>query len=164
MSITVRSAALEDLDAVIAVGHRTWPSAYEPIAGAEYVRRGLAKWWTADATRPGIEAGRVLVAESDGSVVGMAGFGPVDDAIVLWKLYVVPEAQGTGAGSALMREVIARASRTHKTLRLEFVEGNTRAEAFYRSHGFQRTGREPGPLEGPDDIWMSLDLGAVFSR
>ena len=62
MSLVVRPAVLDDLDAVLEVGHRTWPATYEPIAGPEYVAMGLAKWWTADATEPAIRAGRTLVA------------------------------------------------------------------------------------------------------
>ena len=67
---------LDDLDAVLAVGHRTWPATYEGIAGADYVQAGLAKWWSAEATSPAIRQGRLTVAELDGEVCGMASVGP----------------------------------------------------------------------------------------
>ena len=70
VNVRVRRAVEDDLDAILSVGHRTWPVTYEPIAGADYVAMGLAKWWSAESTRPAIKAGRMTVAEVDGEVVG----------------------------------------------------------------------------------------------
>ena len=72
---TVREATGDDLDAVLRVGHRTWPVTYGPVAGDEYVAMGLAKWWTADAVIPAIRAGRALVAQVGDEVVGVATYG-----------------------------------------------------------------------------------------
>ena len=99
MALTIRKADMADLDAVLAVGHRTWPVTYEGIAGADYVQAGLAKWWSAEATSPAIRQGRLTVAEVDGAVVGMASVGREEDPLVLWRLYVLPEHHGQGIGS-----------------------------------------------------------------
>src|ERR1700704_4996763 len=106
--ITVRIAVEEDLDDVLSIGQRTWPSTYGPIAGDDYVRRGLDRWWTEAALLPAIRAARTLLAERSGTVVGMATFVPVQDALLLSKLYVVPEEQGSGAGSLLLEAVLMR--------------------------------------------------------
>ena len=50
VNVLVRRAVEDDLDAILSVGHRTWPPTYEPIAGADYVAMGLAKWWSAEST------------------------------------------------------------------------------------------------------------------
>ena len=102
---------MDDLDAVLAVGHRTWPATYEGIAGADYVQAGLAKWWSAEATSPAIRQGRLTVAELDGEVVGMASVGREEDHLVLWRLYVLPEHHGQGIGSALLATVLEEAAR-----------------------------------------------------
>jgi ribosomal protein S18 acetylase RimI-like enzyme len=155
MGLVIRKATTEDLDAVLAVGHRTWPATYEGIAGADYVRAGLAKWWSAEATSPAIRQGRTTVAELDGEVVGMASVGPEQDHLVLWRLYVVPEQHGQGIGSALLATVLDDADGRYAEIRLSYTAGNTPAAHFYRSRGFTETHREAGGGGVPDQVWMS---------
>jgi len=158
MAIIIRVADGNDLAAVLSVGRRTWPVTYGPIAGADYVAMGLAKWWTEDATIPAIRAGRVTVAEVDGSVVGIAVVGPHENHLVLWKLYVLPAYQGKAIGSALMESVVAAAMGEHDQIRLSYLNGNTMAEAFYRGKGFVEISRESGGDGIPESVWMQLDL------
>jgi len=158
MGLIIRAADGNDLKAVLDVGRRTWPLTYEPIAGADYVAMGLAKWWTEDATVPAIRAGRVTVADVDGEVVGIASVGPHEDYLVLWKLYVLPEHQGKGIGSALVESVVASATGVHREIRISYLEGNTLAEAFYRGKGFVEISRESGGDGIPESVWMRLEL------
>ena len=158
MAIIIRVADGNDLAAVLNVGRRTWPVTYGPIAGADYVAMGLAKWWTEDATIPAIRAGRVTVAEVDGSVVGIAVVGPHENHLVLWKLYVLPAYQGQAIGSALMESVVAAAMGEHDQIRLSYLNGNTMAEAFYRGKGFVEISRESGGDGIPESVWMQLGL------
>jgi GNAT superfamily N-acetyltransferase len=154
----IRQATGEDLQGVLTVGHRTWPTTYYSIAGEDYVQAGLAKWWSAEATVPGIRAGRVTVAEVVGQIVGMASVGPRDGHLVLWKLYVLPEHQGTGIGSQLIDAVIERAREDHDEIQLSYTAGNSNAEAFYRAKGFVEFARESGGGGVPDDVWMRRSL------
>jgi GNAT superfamily N-acetyltransferase len=158
MALVIRPADGNDLVAVLDVGRRTWPVTYEPIAGPDYVAMGLAKWWTDDATIPAIRAGRVTVAELDGTVVGIASVGPHEKHLVLWKLYVLPEYQGKAIGSALMDSVVAAATGVHAEIRLCYLNGNKSAEAFYRSKGFVEIAREASGNGIPESVWMKLDL------
>ena len=158
MAFIIRVADGNDLAAVLNVGRRTWPVTYGPIAGEDYVAMGLAKWWTEDATIPAIRAGRVTVAEVDGSVVGIAVVGPHENHLVLWKLYVLPEYQGKAIGSALMESVVAAAEGEHDQIRLSYLNGNTLAEAFYRGKGFVEISRESGGDGIPESVWMQLEL------
>ncbi|MCU1537380.1 MAG: GCN5-related N-acetyltransferase [Humibacillus sp.] len=160
--IVVRTADGDDLAGVVAVGHRTWPPTYEPIAGPEYVAMGLAKWWTSDAVTASIRAGRTLVAVDGDEVVGCATVGPAgtpDDALALWKLYVVPGRHGLGIGSRLLAEVVERAvAAGHTRIVLSHIEGNDDAAAFYRARGFHETHRESGGSGLPDSVWMERVL------
>jgi ribosomal protein S18 acetylase RimI-like enzyme len=158
MTLIIRVADGNDLTAVLDVGRRTWPVTYGPIAGEEYVEMGLAKWWTEGATIPAIRAGRVTVAEVDGTVVGIAVVGPHENHLVLWKLYVLPEYQGQAIGSALMESVVASAMGVHRQIRLSYLDGNTLAEAFYRGKGFVEISRESGGDGIPESVWMQLEL------
>ncbi|MQY15558.1 hypothetical protein SRB5_57410 [Streptomyces sp. RB5] len=160
----VRPAELSDTAAVRAVGLAAWPPTYTPLTGPGYVERCLAVWWSTEATARGIAAGNVLVAETGGRITGMAGLGEKDGVPVLWKLYVLPECHGTGVGSALLAAVVARLRAAGATrLRLEYLDGNERAAAFYRAKGFREIGRAPDPEhpELPADVWMEADLTAA---
>jgi len=158
MTLVIRPADGNDLKVVVEVGRRTWPVTYGPIAGEDYVAMGLAKWWTEDANIPAIRAGRVTVAEVDGTVVGIAAVGPHEHHLVLWKLYVLPEYQGKGIGSALVESVVVSAMGLHPEIRISYLEGNTLAEAFYRGKGFVEISRECGGDGIPESVWMQLEL------
>lgn len=157
----VRPAVEADVEAIRAVGHLTWPATYGPVAGDEYVAKGLAQWWSADAVLGSIRRGGVLVAEVDGEVVGLASFSESDGRPYLWKLYVLPDQHGRGIGSALLAGVIAALPPGSTRLGLDYVDGNEPAAAFYRAKGFVPIGRAPSPLGegGPDEIVMELRLG-----
>jgi ribosomal protein S18 acetylase RimI-like enzyme len=165
MTITVRPATEADVPAIVAIGHRTWPATYEPFTGAEYVARGLAQWWSDEVIRRSLP-GTLVAENAAGAVVGMAGYAPSEDVLVIWKLYVLPEAQGTGAGSALLRRVIADAGARYRAIRLEYLDGNDKAAGFYARNGFRHLRREPDPDGGPDSVWLELapcplDLGTT---
>jgi ribosomal protein S18 acetylase RimI-like enzyme len=150
-TVRIRAAVEDDLTAIAEVGHRTWPPTYEPLAGKEYVADGLARWWSGDLLRQALE--RTFVAEdAAGEIVGMTSFGQADDALVVWKLYVVPEAQGFGAGTALLRKVLATGE--GRTVRLAYIDGNDRAAKFYAGHGFTFLKREADLNGGPDSVWL----------
>jgi GNAT superfamily N-acetyltransferase len=160
VNVLVRRATEADVDAVMSVGHRTWPPTYGPIAGDDYVAMGLAKWWSADATRTAIRAGRMTVAEVDDDVVGVASAGPHEGRLVLWKLYVLPEHQGQGVGARLLEAVVEGARGVYPELRLAYIDGNTTARDFYSHKGFVEVEREPGSGGLPDNIWMARPVAA----
>ena len=158
----IRRATAADLDAVIDIGTRTWWGTYPPIAGGDYVRAGIARWWTPEAVLPAIRVGRVLVAERDGRVIAMASYSlldPAEDAAMLWKLYVDPAVQGSGAGRALVDAVIAEIGTRRGVLRLTHLLGNDHAHAVYQHLGFRTTGRVGSPIEGgPEEVVMERPL------
>ncbi|GGR70916.1 RimJ/RimL family protein N-acetyltransferase [Nocardioides luteus] len=159
----VREARVDDLDAVIHVGVTTWRATYPPITGEAYVEEGIVKWWSPEAVLPGIQNRRVLVAEADDRVVAMAAYTPFEDHLMLWKLYVLPEAQGSGAGRELLTEVIARAG--DLPVRLTHLVGNGRAHAVYERLGFVETGMETSPIDGgPEEIVMERPAGWFVSK
>jgi len=158
-ALVIRPAEGNDLDAVIDIGHRTWPVIYEPLAGLDYVAMGLAKWWTSDVVAAAIRRGQTLVAELDGEVVGMAAFGVQNDEFVLWKLYVLPQHHGKGIGSRLMDAVVERAVEVgRQRIALSYPDGNAYAARFHRAHGFVETHRESSGSGLPDSVWMVRDL------
>jgi len=73
---------------------------------------------------------------------------------VVWKLYVLPAAQGRGVGSTLLRALQDQVP--GRPVELEHVEGNDRAAAFYARHGLHEVRRERLDV-GPASVWLRRD-------
>lgn len=129
------------------------------------VEAGLVETLMADAAAfvPALS----LVAESDGRIVGHVVFtrahvGGVP-AVLLAPLAVIPEAQSSGVGSALVEEGLRRARAEGAALAL--VLG---APGYYTRFGFAAAGRHgiepPYPVE-PAEAWMAAELepGALWA-
>lgn len=82
--------------------------------------------------------GRAYMAERNGTTLGMACLKPLDDnRMELKRLYVRPEAQGTGLGRALLRHVedTARGLGVGQ-LCLDTITPLTPAIGLYQSEGY----------------------------
>jgi GNAT superfamily N-acetyltransferase len=143
----VRRARLEDAAAIAEVHVRTWQAAYEHVFGAKRlaaltVEQRLPLW------RQILEepAQTVFVAETaEGRIEGWCTVGRSRDADAdseLWGIYVLPDAWGNGAGTALMRAGVEalRASGSRDAI-LWVMEDNPRARRFYEREGWSADGR-----------------------
>jgi len=120
------------------------------LAEAPYAFGSRLEDWLGDGDREerwrarlSIPGSYHVAAEIDGDVVGVAGGLPTPDGgvVELISMWVRPEARGRGVGDALVEAVEGWARRTGaSTVRLAVAEGNDRAEALYRRHGYRRTG------------------------
>src|SRR5262249_25944453 len=89
-----------------------------------------------------------IVAEWQETAAGMAsGTAPnPDGSVELISMWVAPFARGRGVGDALVNAVIEWAREQQaSTVALGVLEGNERAVAFYRRHGFSRSVPTSGP-------------------
>lgn len=153
MRSVVRRANHTDAEAISAIGRAAWPGTYA-FAGQEYIEHGLATWWSAAAVERGIAATTTLVAETDHRVVGVGNVDLRPETPVIWKLYVLPDHQGMGIGSTLLRALIEAVPAERRTVAIEYVDGNDRAAAIYARHGFVVTHHEPPDRpEWPGQIW-----------
>ncbi|MBL7257838.1 GNAT family N-acetyltransferase [Paractinoplanes lichenicola] len=158
----IRAAVPGDVPAIMQIGHETWPATYA-FAGAEYIAHGLANWWSREATERMLEFTSVLIAEDDAGPVGVGNVDLRAEAAVVWKLYVLPRAQGSGAGSALLRELVALAG--DKPVRLAYADGNERAGRFYAAHGFRELRRDPSEHPGwPGYVWLQRSIDQIPGR
>lgn len=83
-----------------------------------------------------------LVAEEDGEVVGFACANHLSGLV--WALFVDPLHEGHGHGSALLDETLARLKAAgHSQAHLN-TGASTRAERFYRRHGWRDMGYDLG--------------------
>lgn len=103
---------------------------------------------------------RYLVAEVDGTIIAYAGLMCIQPIADVQTIAVVPEYEGRGIGSALLRELIDEARRRHAAdLLLEVREDNPRAQALYRRFGFEQIHvRRRYYRDGTDALIMQLHL------
>lgn len=145
-TIIVRAARVEDVPAMARVIVESWRETYRGLMRDEVLDdpdfiANRERFWTAALTEEQYAANRVIVAERDGAVVGVAMSGPPLDPDATWPrqlyvLYVLAAHHGTGAGAALLDAVID----PHEDTALWVADPNPRAQAFYRTHGFVADG------------------------
>lgn len=87
-----------------------------------------------------LENERRILAKIQGRVVGVSRVTKEEDRNELRSLYVHPEFQGKGVGTALWKAAHAFLDAQKDTF-LEVAEYNERAIGFYRGLGFEDTGK-----------------------
>jgi len=143
--LKVRRASADDLDAVRQLLHDTWHATYDATMGVEVVNDITSRWHSVEnlSRQLGDPDGCFLVAETpDGAIVGHAGaVRKAADVVSLARLYVLPERQGGGAGTALLQAVTDWAGQG-TTIELEVETSNTPAIDFYHKHDFSDDGQQ----------------------
>ena len=155
--------APDDAEEVGRVHVRVWQEAYAGLMPAAYLDSldpdEFAAHWRERllAPRDGV---RHWLARDEAGIVGLATSGPArdDHAPTPWQLYainVLARGHGTGVGSALLDAALG-----DRAAYLWVVEGNHRAIAFYRKHGFTDDGvRDLLPETGTPEVRMSRPPG-----
>ena len=119
----IRRAGPGDAETVLDIHRRTRAAAYAHLGTPEQAAgRG-----TVENFRLQLETGKGFLFERDGQAIGFAML----HADILRELYVLPEAQGTGAGKALLEVAVAHGAR-----QLWVYEDNPGSRAFYEAHGW----------------------------
>lgn len=159
VTISYRRATEHDTDGIRDVGLRVWPLTYG-FAGDDYVASGLAQWWSDEAVRVSIASTTTWVAVDDeGRVVGIGNLDLRAETPTIWKLYVLPDTQGTGVGRALLEQLVSAVPPDRGRVILEYVDGNDRAATFYARQGFTEVEREPADHPGwPAIVWVERSL------
>jgi len=140
--IIITRAALADRDFIRSVSERTWPSTYGHIISQAQIDF-MMNWMYSDESlatqmNTGCEFYIASIKKEDGKLdaVGFCSVSPEEGAHKLNKLYVLPTAQGTGAGKALLNKSIEVAKAAGSTsLFLQVNKLNT-AYTFYLKKGF----------------------------
>jgi len=145
---TIARPNLEDLDEMGRVHVQVWQEAYAGLMPADYLAAldptaAPRRWRDRFGSTPGVSW---WIARDEAGIVGMITSGPPrdDDAPVPLELYainVLRRAHGTGVADGLMSQAVA-----DRPAYLWVLDGNARAIAFYRRHGFSdEGGRKPEP-------------------
>jgi len=146
-SINIRPATLDDCAFIRSVSERTWPSTYGHIISQEQIDFML-NWMYSDASlaEQFAKGHQFYIASIDGAEIGFCSVSnePIDDegnaqkSHKLNKLYVLPSAQGTGSGKALLNKAIEVAKTEGSTSLFLQVNKHNNAFTFYVKNGFTK--------------------------
>ena len=137
--MNIRPAGLADIPLIRSIAHATWPMCYAGIITPEQIAYMLGRMYSTKVLDDQMMNGHhFLLSEHHGTATGFAGFehGYRPARTRLHKLYVLPDAQGTGAGRALLEAVFGAAvSAGDQGIELNVNKRNP-AVGFYRKNGF----------------------------
>ena len=128
----IRRCTADDLDAMLGIINEA-ARKYRGIIPADRWHEPYMPREELDAE---IAAGvRFWVYEHEGRLLGVMGLQDVRDVTLIRHAYVTPQLQGGGIGSALMNELLGKA--TAPLLVGTWADASW-AIAFYEKHGFRR--------------------------
>ena len=152
--LIIRPATLSDRALIRSISERTWPSTYGHIISQEQIDFML-EWMYSDAslekqmnTGCSFYIASIKKENEQWEAVGFCSVSPEKEenngtekvegskAHKLNKLYVLPTAQGTGAGKALLNKSIEVAKASGSSSLCLQVNKQNDAYTFYLKHGF----------------------------
>jgi len=126
MPVAIRSAALNDVSAILAIEQQAPGAAH----------------WTFEEYNKLVGSGVVLVAEEAGKLRGFICAKAVAGEWEIENVAVAAEFLRRGIADELVRELIRRAeSEAASAILLEVRESNLPARGLYEKHGFREVGR-----------------------
>lgn len=130
----IRPASASDVDELSALAHRIWREHYTPIIGRDQVEYMLGLWYGVDFLLKQVaDKDRLfLVLEQMEKLKGYIQSSEQKGHTFIHKLYIAPESQGQGMGSALLG-----ALPKHLPIRLRVNRNNIDSIAFYKRHRFE---------------------------
>jgi ribosomal protein S18 acetylase RimI-like enzyme len=156
---TIARPTLDDADEMAAVHVAVWREAYAGLMPADYLASLDVPAFAEHRRdrilhpRPGVD--EWLVRDAVG-IVALTASGPGRDPdrpvpFELYAINVLARAHGSGVADALLDRVIG-----DRPAYLWVLDGNDRAQSFYRRHGFADDGgRKPEPATGVVELRMS---------
>lgn len=156
--LMLRPATLFDRALIRSISERTWPSTYGHIISQEQINFMLDWMYSDDSLEKQMNTGcEFYIANLNGANIGFCSVSPDDEKVdeeeksnnstektegskahKLNKLYVLPSAQGTGAGKALLHQAIEVAKAAGSSSIFLQVNKHNDAYSFYLKQGFAK--------------------------
>ncbi|MED0673985.1 GNAT family N-acetyltransferase [Aneurinibacillus aneurinilyticus] len=138
MKFTIRKMQKEDIQQVQQVSKASWNYAYEGIIPFEIQESFLKFAYNDEMMQRRLENSFIWIAEVDEKIVGFANFSPVkeDGETELTAIYLNPEHQGKGIGTALLNEGIINLEDA-KEIFINVEKDNSIGTTFYKAKGFK---------------------------
>ena len=138
MDLIIRNMQPEDTKQIQDVAKVSWNATYEGIIPFEVQENFLKTNYNDESMQRRLERSFLFVAEIAGKIVGFANFSPVreDGKVELGAIYLLPEQQGKGIGSALLQKGIDVLDGI-KEIYINVERENKIGKTFYEAKGFE---------------------------
>lgn len=138
MNPVVRKARLKEINQIQGIAKMSWNATYDGIIPRPVQDNFLKNAYSDDMIKRRIDNFLFLVGEVDNQIIGFANFSPVNETgeAELGAIYLMPDAQGNGIGTALLKEGIAQLSGVKKIF-INVEKQNEVGKRFYEAKGFQ---------------------------
>ncbi|MFA1820926.1 N-acetyltransferase family protein [Virgibacillus oceani] len=138
LDIQVRKMKKKDIPHVQYVAKTSWHATYDGIIPRNIQDDFLQEAYSKDAMKHRLKNSHFFVAESSGRIIGFANYslGDKDGKVELGAIYLLPEYQGKGAGTALLREGIEKLQSVRE-IHLNVEKNNNVGKKFYEAKGFE---------------------------
>ncbi len=127
--LSIRQAFEGDSDFVFAVKEAAFREYIDQVWDWDHIRQ--RKMHDARFTSQDV---RIIRFQS--KYIGYFSTSATADSVRIHQMFVLPEYQGKGLGSACMNRIVADARAQKKAVTLQVLKINTRGIAFYRRLGF----------------------------
>ena len=139
---TIARATEQDVDAIRRVLSATWVDTYAAYLSPATIDEVTSEWHAPELLRSQIErdTNYFAVAWLDGEIVGLVTVverNPTD--LHLLRLYVLPQHQKKGIGSALLHSALSHYPAA-RTVRLEVEQQNETGVSYWRRRRFVEVG------------------------
>ena len=140
-NVTMRSVSKEEYGKVRELAETIWPVCYKDILSTEQIKYMLEMMYSQDViAKECAEEVHYYLVEAQGDVAGYLAWGPwhgVPKTAKLHKLYLLPEKQGRGIGSAVI-DLVKQQLKNQGVcrLRLNVNRRNSQAIKCYTANGF----------------------------
>jgi len=137
--VSIRTASKIDIPIIQEIAYATWPSTYGHILSKEQLNYMLDMMYSSSSLENQMKQNiTFFLAELNGEIVGFASTGrePMEGMFKLHKLYILPNIQTKGIGSALLEAVILFAKKNSGEQLVLQVNRNNSAVDFYKKKDF----------------------------
>ena len=137
--VSIRTASKIDIPIIQGIAYATWPSTYGHILSKEQLDYMLDMMYSSSSLENQMSQNiTFFLAELNGEIVGFASTGrePMEGMFKLHKLYILPNIQTKGIGSALLEAVIKFAKKNSGEQLVLQVNRNNNAVDFYKKKDF----------------------------
>lgn len=157
MSFQIRNMKVEDIKDVQRVAKMSWNDTYEGIIPAHIQEKFLYSAYSDEMMKRRLDVSFLYVAEAEAQIVGFANFSKVKEEgeMELGAIYLLPEFQGKGVGTALLYEGIANAQTASKVF-INVEKENEKGVTFYQAKSFKMLSEFEDVLEGHITIMVRM--------
>ncbi|GAB3061826.1 GNAT family N-acetyltransferase [Virgibacillus ainsalahensis] len=138
MGFVIRKMRKKDIIQVRHVAKTSWNATYAGIIPIEIQKKFLENAYSDKTMKRRLKHTNLFVAEDIGKIVGFANFSNVNDEgeVELGAIYLYPEYQGKGIGTALLYKGIQKFAGV-KEVHLNVEKNNEIGKTFYQAKGFE---------------------------